>query len=281
MLGHRVLQRLSTDHVAVGTVHRSAGDPPYDRIPLFRDTTIIGGVEADDMSTVVGAIEAARPDVVVNAIGVIKQRHADPVAAIAVNALFPHRLAARCAADGIRLIHISTDCVFSGSRGGYTEDDVPDATDLYGRTKALGEIADSDHVLTLRTSLVGRELTSFQSLLEWFLAQRGEVRGFRRAYFSGVSTLWMAECIATLIHEHRSLHGRYQVAGPRISKYDLLHLFATAFRRRVTIVPDDEFVIDRSLVGDRFVAATGLQAPSWEAMVDDLAADPTPYEEWR
>ena len=281
MLGHKVLQRLGSDHTVTGTLRRSPGEPPFGRIPLFRDAAILGGVDADDWSTVTGAIEATEPEALVNCIGLIKHRNADADASMAINARFPHRLAEHCGERGIRMIHISTDCVFDGARGGYTEDDVPDATDLYGRSKAMGEVADLDHVLTLRTSLVGRELTEFKSLLEWFLSQEGEVRGFRRAFFSGVTTTWMADLLAQLIKEHRSLHGLYQVAGPRIAKYDLLHLIARAYHRDTRIIPDDEFVLDRSLVGDRFTATTGIEAPSWEAMVAAMADDPTPYEEWR
>lgn len=283
MLGHKVLQTLTSGHTAIGTLRGSASDDPYHRIPMFRDGDVVGGVHADDWSTVTGAIDATKPEVVVNCIGVIKHRDTgdDPIANITVNALFPHRLAEHCGNLGLRMIHFSTDCVFNGRRGGYTEDDVSDAEDLYGRTKYLGEVADRAGVLTLRTSLVGRELTVFGSLLEWFLAQKGAVRGFRKAAFSGVTTNWMAALVASLIAEHPDLAGRYQVAGPRIAKFDLLHLFANAYHRGMKITPNDDFVLDRSLVGDRFAAATGIQPPSWEVMVAEMAGDPTPYEEWR
>lgn len=282
MLGHKVLQRLAAGHDVVGTLRGDPGDPPYGRIPLFAETPIIGGVDATAWPTVAAALDRTAPDVVVNAIGVVKQREAahDPIPSITVNALLPHLLAAACATAGARLIHISTDCVFSGGRGTYTEDDVPDATDLYGRSKLLGEVADRDHVLTLRTSLVGRELTGFRSLLEWFLRAGPRVTGYRRAIFSGVSTLWMADCVARLIDDHRDLHGLYQVASPAIDKHALLGLFAEAFATGTEVVADDAVAIDRSLDGGRFAAATGIQAPSWEQMAADLAADPTPYEEW-
>src|SRR3990170_6115968 len=187
MLGHKVLQILTSGHTAIGTLRGSASDDPYHRIPMFRDGDVVEGVHADDWSTVTGAIDATKPEVVVNCIGVIKHRDTgdDPIANITVNALFPHRLAEHCENLGLRMIHFSTDCVFNGSRGGYTEDDIADAEDLYGRTKYLGEVADRAGVLTLRTSLVGRELTVFGSLLEWFLAQKGAVRGFRGGFFGG------------------------------------------------------------------------------------------------
>ncbi|MEK7252438.1 MAG: SDR family oxidoreductase [Actinomycetota bacterium] len=283
MLGHKVLECLTVDHTAVGTLRGGPVDDPYYRMPMFRDNTIVSGVRAHDWSTVSGTIDATEPEVVVNCIGVIKHRDTgnDADMQMTVNALFPHRVAEYCEPRGIRMIHFSTDCVFNGSRGAYTEDDVSDAEDVYGRMKYLGEVPDREHVLTLRTSLVGRELTVFKSLLEWFLAQQGEVRGFRKAFFSGVTTNWMADLVAKLISEHPDLHGLYQVAGPRISKFDLLHLFADAYHRGTKIIPDDDFVLDRSLIGDRFTAATGVKPPSWEAMVTAMAGDPTPYEEWR
>jgi dTDP-4-dehydrorhamnose reductase len=159
MLGHKVLQRLGAEHAVVGTLRGDPGGKPYGGIPLFRDADIIGGVDADDFSTVAGAIGATRPEVVVNCIGVIKQKDRDPIANIAINALFPHRLAAYCAESEIRVIHFSTDCVFNGRRGSYTEGDAS-VPKTYTAYQVLGEVADSDHVLTLRTSLVGRT--------EWF-----------------------------------------------------------------------------------------------------------------
>lgn len=282
MLGHKVLQTLVADHEVTGTLRGTPDDAPYRAIPLFSAVPIVAGVDAMDWPTVEAAIADTAPQVVVNAIGVIKQRAAaqDPIRSIAINALLPHRVAEACAATGARLIHISTDCVFSGTRGGYREDDVADASDLYGRTKFLGEVTEHRHALTLRTSLVGRELTGFQSLLEWFLRAGPTVRGYRRAIFSGVSTRWLAECIGHLIEQHPDLHGLHQVASDPIDKFRLLQLFADAFATGTEVVPDDTVRIDRSLDGTRFAAATGIQAPSWEDMAADLAADPTPYEEW-
>ena len=276
MLGHKVVQRLAADHEVTATVRRDPDRPDFSALGAAK---VVGGVRADDFATVRPLVKDSGATAVVNCIGVIKQRHGDAVSSIAVNALFPHLLAEACAASGARLIHLSTDCVFSGTRGSYAENDFSDAGDLYGRTKYLGELADRDHVLTLRTSLVGRELSGFHSLLEWFLGAPGPVRGFRTAFFSGVTTNWMADAIAHLLTG--PWHGLYQVAGPRIAKLDLLHLFAEAYGRQVEIIADDGLVIDRSLNGDRFAAETGLKPPSWEQMIADMAADPTPYEEWR
>jgi dTDP-4-dehydrorhamnose reductase len=179
---------------------------------------------------------------------------------------------------GGRVIHFSTDCVFSGKRGGYTEEDPSDGEDLYGKTKFLGEVAVAN-ALTLRTSIIGRELTEHRSLLDWFLAQNhNTVRGYRRVIYSGVTTNYLAELVASIIQEHPGLHGMYQVASEPISKYNLLSLLRDAYRLDVEIVPDDGEVSDRSMKGDKLLAAIGYRCPPWPVLVRQLAEDDTPYE---
>jgi len=229
------------------------------------------------------AIAKARPDVVVNAVGVIKQLAAakDPIESITINSLLPHKLHRAAGAAGARLLHLSTDCVFSGKRGPSSERDAPDPVDLYGRSKWLGEV-DGPGALTLRSSIIGREIASQSGLVEWFLAQRGKrVKGFRRAIYSGFSTLAMARVFAKVIAQHPQLDGVIQVASAPIDKFRLLGLVRDAFRVDVAIDPDDAVAIDRSLDGSAFAAATGFAAPSWEDMVAEMAADPTPYDAWR
>ncbi|MGH9647425.1 MAG: sugar nucleotide-binding protein, partial [Bryobacteraceae bacterium] len=182
---------------------------------------------------------------------------------------------------GGRVIHFSTDCVFSGHRGEYREDDLPDAEDLYGRSKFLGEVA-APNALTLRTSIIGRELAEFRSLLEWFLAQRGKrVRGYQKALYSGVTTNYLAGLVARLIESHPGLHGLYQVAAHPISKYDLLCLIRQVFGLDIEIQPVEGEVSDRTMLGDRFLAATGYRCPGWPELIDEIYKDPTPYQEWR
>jgi dTDP-4-dehydrorhamnose reductase len=186
-----------------------------------------------------------------------------------------------CETIDARLIHFSTDCVFSGAEGAYTEDDPSDAQDMYGRTKFLGEVG-GPAALTLRTSIIGRELTRRSSLLEWFLDQDGQkVKGYRRALYAGLTTNRMSHLVGDLIEHHPDLTGLFHVAGPWISKYDLLIQVRDAFGLSIEIDPDDEVAIDRTLDGSRFEAATGFCPPTWREMVTELANDPTPYESWR
>jgi len=227
-------------------------------------------------------LEGWAPEVIVNCVGIIKQRPEahSAIPSILINSLFPHRLAEAADAWGGRVIHFSTDCVFSGRKGGYREGDPPDAEDLYGRSKLLGEIA-GPNAITLRTSIIGRELTQHRSLLDWFLSQEGrKVRGFQRVIYSGITTNEMANVVTRIIADFPKLSGLFQVASDPISKYDLLELIREAYRLEIAIDPDDREVSDRSMCGDKFREAVGWQAPSWPKMVREMAADPTPYREW-
>ena len=281
MLGHKLLQTLRGDFETWTTV-RSL-DTRTARAGLFDAARTISGLDATDFDAVAAVLSRVRPDAVINAVGVIKQRPEaqDPIRTITINALLPQRLLVLCRMIGARLIQISTDCVFSGRTGAYSETSPADADDLYGRTKWLGEIH-GPGALTLRTSIIGRELASSTGLVEWFLGQPGpRVPGYTGARFSGLTTQALSRVIAAVLRDHRTLDGVYHVSGEPISKYDLLVEVRDAFGRRVDIEPRSEPVIDRTLDDSRFRAATGLTCPGWPQMVAELAADPTPYDDYR
>ncbi len=281
MLGHKLWQVCRDRFETWGTVRSSYQE--YARYGLFDADRLLGGIDASDFYTVVRAIEMAKPDVVINTIGIIKQLSAakDPIVSIAVNSLFPHRLARLCQATSARLIHISTDCVFSGRKGMYAEHDVPDPEDLYDRSKLLGEVA-GPACLTLRTSFIGRELQSSNGLVEWFLSHRGGfVQGFTNVIFSGFATRTFAGIIAEVIERHPDLSGVYHVSSEPISKYHLLCLLREAFQIPIEIEPFPHHQIDRSLDSRRFRSAIGYVPPPWPAMAQAIAGDPTAYEAWR
>lgn len=281
MLGHKLWQVCAPRLEAWVTVRQEADR--YRGFGLFDPDRLLDRVDVCVIDEVVRALDHTRPAVVVNAAGIVKQHQAiaDADRVLAVNAVFPHRLAALCRHRDIRLIHISTDCVFSGRGGTYTEDDVPDAEDLYGQSKLLGEMG-GERVLILRTSMIGRELFTARGLVEWFLSQRsGRVRGYRQAIFSGLPTRALAQIIVEVIQHHRALAGLFHVAAEPISKYDLLCLLRAAYHADVEIEPDDEVGMDRSLDATRFLAATGWRPAPWPDLIKILAEDPTPYEEWR
>jgi dTDP-4-dehydrorhamnose reductase len=283
MLGHKLYQILGTRFLDTScTIRGGTDEAALRRVDLLQHDSVIPEVDVTDFDRLAALLSDLRPDVVVNCVGIVKQREAarDAIPSITVNALLPHHLAAICQTINARLIHFSTDCVFSGTEGGYTEDDPSDATDLYGRTKFLGEVG-GPVALTLRTSIIGRELTHWSSLLEWFLAQDGQkVKGYRRALYAGLTTNRMAHLVGDIIEHHPDLTGLFHVVGPWIPKYDLLVQIRDAFGLSIEIEPDDEVVIDRTLDGSRFAAATGSSPSTWQEMVTELANDPTPYESW-
>ncbi len=280
MLGHKVFQILRARFPQTACTVR--GSMPS-AVGLFQQGNVFDGIDGADLSTLERVIALHRPQAVVNCIGLVKQR---PDAAsishcMAINALFPRRLSELCADAGARLIHFSTDCVFSGLRGGYTESDKPDADDAYGVSKRAGEIA-APHVLTLRTSFIGRELSTFSSLLEWLISRDGgTVRGYTRTMFSGVTTRFLGNLVGDLLEHHPTLAGLYHVAGHQTSKHDLLCLLRTALGLDIDVVPDPGPRCDRSLNGEAFTRKTGIVVPSWSDLVRDLCLDPTPYDAWR
>ncbi|HEY5997219.1 MAG TPA: SDR family oxidoreductase [Candidatus Deferrimicrobiaceae bacterium] len=274
MLGHVLFRKLSERpelEVHATCRNRAALEPHFSAELLAR---IRHGVIADDFASLRDAIGELRPAVVVNCIGIVKQlaEAEDPLVAIPVNALLPHRLAKACGEAGARLVHVSTDCVFTGRKGHYTEDDPSDADDLYGRSKRLGEVT-SPGAVTLRTSIIGHELSARHGLLEWFLAQQGPVRGFARAIFTGFPTVELARIIAERVIPDPGLTGLYHVSSDPISKYDLLGLFAAAYGKTNEIVRDESFACDRSLDSGRFRAATGYRPPPWPDLVRAMHED--------
>jgi dTDP-4-dehydrorhamnose reductase len=234
---------------------------------------ILCGVDVENQDALTRIFGLVRPDVVINCVGLVKQLADvdDPMYTIPINSLLPHRLSALCKVAGARLVHISTDCVFSGAKGGYVETDFPDANDLYGRSKLLGEV-DAPHAFTVRTSIIGHELAGNRSLINWFLSQEGTTRGYSRAIFSGLPTVVLARVIRDVIIPRPDLHGVYHVAAAPISKLDLLQLVAAVYGKEITLVPDQGLVIDRSLDAGRFRAATGYIAPGWKEMIDAMYA---------
>lgn len=229
---------------------------------------IIAGIDVENQDSLARVFSEVKPQVVVNCIGLIKQLADanDPLQALPINAMLPHRLARLCELGGARLIHISTDCVFAGTKGNYRESDPADATDLYGRSKHLGEVT-YPHTITLRTSIIGHELSSSHALLGWFLAQEGQVKGYTKAIFSGLPTAELARVVREVVLPMPELSGLYHVASAPIAKYDLLKLIADVYDKKIEIIPDDALVIDRSLNAERLREATGYVAPPWQELV--------------
>lgn len=267
MLGNAVL-RLFAQSTGYEVVASARSTSALRLLPEELSDRVICGVDVENMDGLTSLFAKVRPDVVINCIGLVKQlaEADDPLSAIPINALLPHRLARLCDVAGARLVHMSTDCVFSGTKGMYTEVDMSDAKDLYGRSKYLGEV-DYPHAITLRTSIIGHELSGAHSLVGWFLAQQGGVRGFQRAIFSGLPTVELARVIRDHVLAHPELHGVYHVSAEPINKFDLLTLIAKAYGKTIAITADDKLAIDRSLDSSRFRQATGYQPQPWPELV--------------
>ncbi len=267
MIGSMVMRVLSEkyDWQVFGSIRDS--DTKRFFSPVIREC-LIDGVDVEQHDGLVKILNQIRPDVVVNCAGLTKHKSEaeDPLVAIPINTLMPHRLAGLCKLVGARLIHISTDCVFSGEKGNYREDDFADARDVYGKSKALGEL-DLPNAITLRTSTIGHELQSAYGLLDWFLSQEGRCKGFSRAIFSGLPTVVFAQVIRDIVIPHPELTGLYHVAAKPINKFELLKLIADAYGKKIDIVRDDKFAIDRSLDARRFQSATGYLAPEWPELI--------------
>jgi dTDP-4-dehydrorhamnose reductase len=274
MLGNAVFRVFSADIECEtwGTLRNGA---VVRQFPESSQARLLVGIDVLDQDALAAVLAKVRPDVVINCIGLIKQLadSKDPLAALPINAMLPHRLARLCALSGARLIHVSTDCVFSGRKGGYLESDISDADDLYGKSKYIGELHDLSHAITLRTSIIGHELGTSYALVDWFLSRQGSVRGFTKAVFSGLPTVELARVMKDFVVPHSGLNGLYHIAAEPITKFDLLSLVAAEYGKQIDILSDDELVIDRSLDGSRFRDATGYVAPAWPELIRRMNTD--------
>jgi len=270
MLGNAIFRFLSINSgwSIYGTTRSEAAKK------LFNDSLgshLLSGIDVEQQDSLINAFNRARPDIVINCVGLIKQLvdSEQPLQAIPINALLPLRLANICALTNSRLIHMSTDCVFSGDKGGYHESDLPDARDLYGRSKLLGEV-DYPHAVTLRTSIIGHELQSSNGLVEWFLSQQGRCSGYTKAIFSGFPTVVLAQIIRDYVIPNDELSGLYHVASDPISKFDLIKLIGVEYEKSIDVQPDERVVINRSLNADRFRNATGFISTDWVEMIKTM-----------
>ncbi len=277
MLGHKIIQGLSTVYETLGTIRRDINTNQKNAI--LKNTNLIGNIDAYNISTFLNAIQKSKPDIIINCIGIVKQlpEANDPVKSITINSLFPHQIHHVCMEKNIRLIHYSTDCVFSGSKGNYSENDFPDADDLYGRSKLLGEVT-GPGCLTIRTSLIGRELNSSHGLIEWFLSQNGKtVKGYKNAIFSGLTTNAHANILLEIVKNYPDLEGLYHLSADPISKYDLLTLVKEKYHLDINIEPDYAEISDKSLNSSKFRSITKINIPNWPEMIEEMYNDTTPY----
>lgn len=278
MLGHKIFTRLDKEFDVDGTCRELKANESWSW--MFPAQRMFPWVKVEEPGSVLAPIRKVKPEVVINCIGIVKQLDAanDPIQTITVNALFPHQLAQTCEKEHARLLHFSTDCVFSGKKGKYKPTDLTDAEDLYGRTKALGEV-NKQGCVTIRSSIIGRGLATRNGLVEWFLGQKGKrVQGYKNAIYSGFTTIEMSNIVKMIIEKRPELSGTVHIASRPISKYGLLNLIKEKMRLDIKIEPESEHRIDRSLDGSAFNKLTGYAPPSWDSMIEELAKDSAMYE---
>lgn len=280
MLGHTLFRyfkmRKDLPYETVGTLR----NPSMLRFfPKQLHESIYANVDFLSHEMLVRLFKEVRPDVVINCIGVIKQlkESYDPLVTLPINSLLPHRLSELCELSQAKLIHISTDCVFSGTKGAYVESDRSDVNDLYGLSKFLGEVKDASHAITLRTSIIGHELNSHRSLIDWFLKSEGAVKGYTKALYSGLPAVHLSKVIAERVIPNDHLSGLWHVSASAIDKCELLRLVSQAYDKNIVITPDDTFAIDRTLDSSRFQKETGYIPPSWRELVSEMKAS---YEQF-
>jgi dTDP-4-dehydrorhamnose reductase len=277
MLGHKLVQRLAMRYDVYATLRSSFEQ--VEGFGIFDRRSIIEGVDLSDQNKISEVVKSVRPDVVINAAGVVKQRPSakNVIDTLTINSILPYRLADLGQELGFRTVVISSDCVFSGLKGNYSETDPADALDLYGRSKNLGEVSEGN-CLTIRTSIIGRELQTKHSLIEWFLSNRGgKVKGYKRAIYSGFPTVVFADIISNLLTNHPRLSGIYHVSSDPIDKYSLLGMVNDSYHAGIEIEQDETLVIDRSLDSSKFRNETEFEPPAWGEMIEQMVSDTTPY----
>ena len=271
MFGNMMMTSLYKDgrYEAWGTLRDITG---LKHFPAVIHPNLISGVDVLDEDKVQSVFETVQPDVVINCVGLIKQLATanDPLIVLPINAMLPHRLSRICGEFNSRLVHISTDCVFSGDKGFYDESSESDAKDLYGKSKYIGEVTELLHAITLRTSIIGHELTTNYALIDWFLSQKETVKGYVNAIYTGLPTIELANVIMDYVIPRPNLNGLYQVASKPVNKYDLLQLVSEIYGKKITIIPDKSFNMDRSLNGARFAEATNYIVPDWPELVEKM-----------
>lgn len=274
MLGHTLFSALSADKSL--SVYGTVRSPKAKKLfPAALAKRIVDQIDLTDSQCLSTVLKKIKPNVVINCAGLIKQVASsnEVLEVIPVNTILPHTLAQLTKACNARLILLSTDCVFSGKKGLYTEADQADCDDLYGQSKLLGEVSNEKHVLTIRTSIIGHELRGGHSLVSWFLKQKGSATGYTKAIYSGLPTIELARIIRELILPKPKLSGLYHIASEPISKFDLLELIAKVYRKKITLSKSATPKINRSLNCERFQKATGYRPKSWQRLIEEMHAD--------
>jgi dTDP-4-dehydrorhamnose reductase len=264
MLGFTLLNYLNTKKniTLFGTIRNKSLNKNLAR-------KILNDVDAKKFSLLAIKIGKISPDVVINCVGIVKSEVEDNVKNVTkINSKLPNFLNKLSKKLSFRLLHISTDCVFSGKKYKYSEKNLPDPIDFYGKSKLMGEFKSNKNIV-IRTSIIGHEIKHKRGLLEWFLKQNSTISGYSKAYFSGLTTLELSKIIYEKFLFNIDLTGLYHISGKRINKYTLLKKISKIYNKNTPIKKDNTFKIDRSLNSSKFIKRTNYKKKSWDKMIKE------------
>jgi len=217
-------------------------------------------------------INKFKPNLIINCVGIIKQKisKTNEKNIFYINSIFPHELYKISNIIKARLIHFSTDCVFDGKKGNYDDKNETNANDIYGFSKALGELS-YDNSITLRTSIIGHELSSKKSLLDWFLhLNKKNCYGYTKAYFSGLPTIEIFNFIQKFLLKKKKISGIYNLSSSRISKYNLLKKISKVYSKNINIIKNNKLKIDRSLNSKKLKKLVDYKCPPWNILIKNM-----------
>lgn len=275
MIGHKMYQIISKKYDDTWVTLRN-GLNTYKYGFIYNRNRVIDNIDLSNFVRIEVELNHLMPDVIINASGITIRRGVNAILSnsIITNSALPHFLNEWVVKHNKRLIHFSTDCVFSGRKGDYFENDFKDAYDNYGLTKSLGEVNNSANAITLRGSMIGRELENKTELLEWFLLQSfNTITGYSKVIYSGITTIQMAKIVQTLIESFPYLSGVFNVSSVPISKFMLLTLFENEFKIGSEIISDDSIVSNKNLISNKLYSILNIPIPNWDDMINQLGED--------
>jgi len=275
MIGHKMYHIISKIHNDTWvTLRKSLRSYSYSEI--YNPEKVIDNVDLINFQIISNQLNKINPDIIINACGITIRRGIDILKSnsIILNSALPHFLNEWVTSNNKRLIHFSTDCVFTGAKGDYLDNDNKDALDLYGSTKSMGEVFDSKYAITLRGSMIGSELENKTELFEWFLKQNNKtIKGFNKVIYSGITTTKMAEIVLILINQYPNLNGIYNISSKPISKFELLKLWNDYFDINANIEIDNSYTSNKNLISNNFYKTISMKQPDWIELSSQLKID--------
>ena len=273
MIGHKIAQSLEDFELILA----SRKSISLKSIGIIKGKMVLHNLITDSLDLL---LDSTTPDIIINCAGITTRRGVEDniVNTGLLNSELPHKLDSWANLNSKKLIHFSTDCVFSGNRGNYLDNDFADADDIYGKSKALGEV-DSPNTLTLRCSMIGRELYNFTELFEWLLKNKNKkIEGYSNTFYSGITTVRMGIILNQILKKNLNLSGIYNISSTPISKFDLLIKLSNAFNLNVEVKQNTNNKSNKVLISEKFTEITGIYPPNWDDLISEFKEDCEKYK---